>query len=126
MDDIRSARRREFEETMTQALTEAVRLSGGRLRLAFGERDDSPEENLEARHFLKFDERRAGLDIEAYGMTAELVLDYGPTLVEFLLDVLMQFRRDLPESYAAAAAIVREYGMRVFPVDKHDGWRGIF
>jgi hypothetical protein len=104
----------------------AVQHSGERLRLAHNEDDASENFVADAAHFIKFDGKRVGRDVELYGMMGELVEGWQSTLVRFLEEVLMPLKRELPESYAKAGEALRILGESVYPAEILQDWRGIF
>jgi len=104
----------------------AVEHSGGRLRVAFKEGDQSDERRDEAAHFLKLDGRRIGRDIELYGFMGEGPLGWQETLVMFLQEVLMPFANVLPESFDKAGGKLCILGEEVYPSCLIADWRDLF
>lgn len=105
----------------------AVAASGGRLRLAFAEEDGSAMLARGAHRFLKLDDKRLGRDIELYARTmAETILSWPQVLPMVLEELVMPLRCILPESYEAAAKLLKELGETVYSGETLEAWRGLF
>lgn len=104
----------------------AVQHSGGRLRLAFNEEDESEEFVGGAARFLKLDGKRLGRDIELYGFMGDDVIGWQQTLAMFLGEILSPLKSVLPESYAKAGAVLRMLGESVYPENILQQWRDLF
>ena len=61
----------------------AVGASGGRLRIALHEEDQSEDFQPEAQRFLKFDDKRLGRDIELYGFLGDQLMGWQELLPTF-------------------------------------------
>jgi hypothetical protein len=104
----------------------AVQYSGGRLRLAFNEEDNSKQFVDGAAHFLKLDEKRIGRDIELYGFMGDSIAGWQHTLAIFLEEILFPFKSKLPKSYAEAGKALRTLGESVYPKNILQQWRNLF
>lgn len=104
----------------------AVQHSGGRLRLAFNEEDDSEEFVGGAARFLKLDGKRIGRDIELYGFMGDDIAGWQQTLAMFLEEILLPLKSVLPESYAKAGEALRTLGESVYPENILQQWRDLF
>ncbi|MEK7520051.1 MAG: hypothetical protein AAB581_02305 [Patescibacteria group bacterium] len=104
----------------------AVQHSGGRLRLAFNEEDESEEFIGSAARFLKLDGKRLSRDIELYGFMGDDIAGWQQTLAMFLEEVLFPIKSELPESYAKAGEALRTMGESVYPKNILKQWRGLF
>ena len=98
-------------------------LSGGKIRIAFNEKDDSTAEDKEAAHFLKLNDKREGRDIELYGLMAKISPEQA--LPDFL-GLLLSFKKECPESYEKASVQLKELGSRVYTGDILNDWNGLF
>lgn len=103
----------------------AVRHSGGRLRLAKSEQDDSTKSEPEAGHFLKLDRKRLGRDIALYSFMGEFG-GWEGILPMILEEILLPLRFTLPESYNEASKLLRELGESVYPEHLIEEWRHLF
>ena len=101
-----------------------VNVSEGRLRIAFKEADNSKKEEPEAAHFLKIDEQRLGRDLELYDL---LTLVGGPeqSLADFV-NVVLVLKEKLPKSYEVGSQMLKDLGLKVYPVDLQKNWLEIF
>jgi len=98
--------------------------SGGKIRIAFQEEDDSTEKNIEAANFLKLNEERLARDIQVYGLMAKISPE--DALPSFLGEVLIPIKIECPESYEKAAVQLKEMGLRVYADDIINDWNGLF
>jgi len=104
----------------------AVQDSGGRLRLAFNEEDESEEFVGSAARFLKLDGKRLGRDIELYGFMGDDIAGWQQTLAMFLEEIVLPLKSKLPESYAKAGEALRTLGESVYPENILQQWRDLF
>jgi len=104
----------------------AVQHSGGRLRLAHNEEDSSRKQCSDAAHFLKFDEKRFGRDIELYGFMGDGPIGWEQTLPTFLEEVILPLKQILPESYAKASEALCELGTAVYSGGTLQSWCELF
>lgn len=104
----------------------AVQHSGGRLRLAFNEEDDSEEFVGGAARFLKLDGKRFGRDIELYGFMGDDIAGWQQTLAMFFEEIIFPLKSVLPESYAKAGEALRTFGESVYPKRILQQWRDLF
>src|SRR3989338_10240222 len=74
----------------------AVQHSGGRLRLAFNEEDESEEFIGGAARFLKLDGKRLGRDIELYGFMGDDIVGWRQTLPVVLEGSIFSLKGELP------------------------------
>lgn len=95
----------EFDKQIGDGLREianlAAQCSGGRLRLAQNEEDESEKTSLNASHFLKLDEKRLGKDIEMYIFLGHRD-SWHEALNQFIIDIILPLAEILPESYKKA------------------------
>ncbi len=103
----------------------AVQYSGGRLRLAFNEEDDTEKFVGDAARFLKFDGNRLGRDIELYGFMGD-ISGWQQPLAMFFEEVLLPFKSLLSESYDKAGEALRTLGESVYPENILQQWRDLF
>lgn len=88
----------------------AIQHSGGRLRLAFNEEDESEEFVGGAARFLKLDGKRLGRDVELYGFMGDKIIGWQQTFAMFLEEIVLPLKSVLPESYAKAGEALRALG----------------
>ncbi|MFA6340997.1 MAG: hypothetical protein WCX27_02010 [Candidatus Paceibacterota bacterium] len=108
---------REFKTalgTFIGVAEEAVKQSGGRLRLAINEADDSPRYEGGAENFLKLDEKRLGNDIEMYVFAVGNVEDWKKTLINFWEQNFLPIKDILPESYRVASERILSLSKSIF------------
>ncbi len=98
--------------------------SGGKIRIAFKEEDDSTTQNKEAGHFLKLNEKRLARDIPVYGIMAKASPEQA--LPNFLGEVLFPIENECPESFEKAAFQLKEMGLRVYADDFINDWNKLF
>jgi hypothetical protein len=103
----------------------AVRHSGGRLRLARNEEDDSEEYAGGAQRFLKLDGKRLGRDIEQYGFIGK-VTGWEQTLAMFLEEVILPLSAMVPESYTKASEELLKLGETVYTGETLADWKELF
>lgn len=106
----------------------AIQNSGGRLRLAFNEEDDSEKfvGSVAGVRFLKLDGKRLGRDIELYGFMGDDIAGWQQTLIMFLEEILFPLKSVLPESYAKAGEALRTFGESVYSEIILQQWRDLF
>lgn len=104
----------------------AVQHSGGRLRTAFNEEDDSEEFVGGSARFLKLDGKRLGRDIELYGFMGDKIQGWQQTLATFLGEILIPIKGGLPDSYSKAGEALRTLGESVYPEKMLQQWRDLF
>ncbi len=104
----------------------AVQYSGGRLRLAFNEEDDSEEFVGAAARFLKLDGKRLGRDIELYGFMGDAIANWQQALAMFFEEIILPIKSVLPESYAKSGEELRLFGESVYPDTIIQRWRDLF
>ena len=104
----------------------AVQHSGGRLRLAFNEEDESEDFVGGAARFLKLDGKRLGRDIELYGFMGDDIAGWQQTLAMFLEEILLPLKSELTKSYAEAGEALRTLGESVYPENILQQWRDLF
>jgi hypothetical protein len=102
----------------------AVKHAGGRLRVAHNEEDQTADPQPEAAHFLKLDGKRLGRDLELYAFMVKLA--GAAALADFIAEVLIRLRGELPGAYAAAAADFKTHGRAHVPPDMRDAWNKLF
>lgn len=98
--------------------------SGGKIRIAFREDDDSTEKNKEVAHFLKLNGKRIARDIQVHGFMARVNPE--KALPSFLEEVLIPIKKECPESYKKAAVQLKELGLLVYAGSILDDWNGLF
>jgi hypothetical protein len=103
----------------------AVMHSGGRLRLACNAADDCTGEEKGAGHFLKLDRKRIGRDVELYAFMMEVQGD-AATLADFIIEVLMPIKAELPEAYRRAGEHLKTEGRAFVPPEMVEAWNGLF
>lgn len=104
----------------------AVKFSGGRLRLAYNEEDESKKFVGNAARFLKLDGKRFGRDIELYGFMGDDIAGWQQVLVMFLKEVILPLRQVLPKSYTKASEALRLFGKSIYPEDLYKQWCQLF
>ena len=104
----------------------AVQHSGGRLRLAFNEEDETEGFVGGAARFLKLNGKRLGRDIELYGFMGDDIAGWQQTLAMFLEEILLPLKSELPESYAKAGEALRTLGGSVYPENILQQWHDLF
>ena len=104
----------------------AVQHSGGRLRLAFNEEDETDEFVGNAARFFKFDEKRLGRDIELYGFMGDDLIGWEEVLFMFLMETIFPIKNELPDSYNKASEALRTLGESVYSADIIQKWRNLF
>lgn len=97
--------------------------SGGKIRIAFNEEDDSMQKNVEAAHFLKVKEKRLGRDLELYAFMAEISPEQAPA--DFI-DVVIAIKNDYPESYQKASVLLKKLGEKVYEGKILEEWNTLF
>ncbi len=107
------------KDTLLEIARKIADSSGGRIRLAYQEGSE------DTGHFLKFDERRFGRDIELYAMLGE-IQGWPATLVEFLMEVVQPLKERVPDSYAAVKTELLDLGLEILPENLHEKWRRCF
>ena len=117
--------REDFLARLLKIAETTAQQSGGRLRLAFNEEDETTELCSEASHFLKFDEKRLGRDIELYGFMSEFAGQMS-ILASFLMEIILPLRADLFDSYKEASDQVRILGESICTPDILESWRQLF
>ncbi len=102
----------------------AVEASEGRLRIAAHEEDESEAINYTGGRFLKLDGKRLGRDIELYAFMGEMSEGGGwnAILPMFLEEVLLEFQRELPESYALSSERLQALGRSVYKGRQLQKW----
>lgn len=101
-----------------------VENSGGKIRLAFGEKSNSLLEDKEVQHFLKLNEKRIGEDIEYYG-SVSVKNNIGHALPE-LYFLIKEIKTDCPLSYTEAISLIQEVGNKIFEGDILVNWNRMF
>ena len=101
------------------AIAEAMQTTD--IRLAYNEEDDSTEVNEEAAHFLKYNEKRVGRDIELYAFMGEIEGDI-VMLCDFLGEVIMPL--NLQDSPAAMA--IQNWGCELMDEENWGDWLDLF
>ena len=105
----------------------AVQHSGGRLRLALSEEDESEEFAGNAARFLKLDGKRLGRDIELYGFMGDGIAGWQQTLAMFLEEILIPLKnKKLSESYTKAGQALCALGESVYPENILQQWHNLF
>ncbi len=104
----------------------AVQNSGGRLRLTYNEEDESRKSVRHKQHFLKLDEKRIGRNLQVYVFLGDEVIGWQQLLGEFLKEVLLPIKSELPKSYAKASEALRVFGESVYSEHLLWQWRGLF
>lgn len=97
--------------------------SGGKIRLAFNESDNSTEKEMEAANFLKLNGKRVGRDIEVYGFMSSFSPEQAlPDFFELLLFI----KSECPESFQEASSQLKELGSKVYEGSILNDWNGLF
>lgn len=112
-------------EDFMKVLEIIVEHSGGKIRIAHNEADESDEKELQAQHFLKVDGKRFGRDMETYDFMASI--NPAQALPDFA-EIVLSIKKDFPESYQHAVVLMKELGQRVYEgrPDLIVSWNGIF
>lgn len=113
----------EFWERLNAIAIKAANASGGVLRVARNEEDDTEDSQPEAQEFLKFNGRRLGRDFRMYAFMAKIA-GPGQALADFA-PVMMVIEKNVP----AAFHVVREdvIGLRDLVAPKfQDEWSAIW
>lgn len=113
-----------MRDDLMQIAKNIAESSGGRIRLAFQEDDDSNSHVPDAAHFLKLDEKRIGRDLELYGFMSEIQGEQ-TTLAMFVEEVILPVKA-VSESYKVAVDAMKTLGRRVYPAEMIDEWDAIF
>lgn len=103
--------KREIDKQIGDGLWEIVNLaveqSGGRLRLAQNEEDESEKTNINASHFLKLDGKRLGRDIKMYIFFGHRD-NWHEAFNQFIIDLILPLAEILPESYKKTTEMANE------------------
>ncbi len=112
-----------MKDKFMQIAANIAEVSGGRIRLAFNEDDDTTELQPEAAHFLKLDGKRIGRDIEVYGFMARV--SGNETALADFCEVILAVK-SVPESYRVGVAAMKTLGREVYPPELIEQWDAIF
>ena len=113
-------------EAFLRIIEVATENSNGRLRVVRQEADWTTSFRPEVGHFLKFDNRGIGRDLEHYAAMGAGPVGWPMTLVLFLTEVLVWLIEELPGSYITATDALREFGEALFPSELVAHWREAF
>ncbi len=101
-----------------------VNASGGRLRVAHNEQDNSTDSQTEAAHFLKVDEKRLGRDLELYSFMSEIM--GWPALVATLLAELLLPIKSIGPVYDAGREILLCWGRDIYTPEQYTEFVTLF
>lgn len=100
--------------------------SGGRLRIAHSEQDDTREPEKEAASFFKLDGKRLGRDIELYHFMGASIMGWPATIVDLVMEVLLPIKDVVPASYGAGRAMLLRWGRAAYTAEQYQEFVTLF
>ena len=91
------------------------------IRLAYHEMDNSTDTNKDASHFLKYEEKRVGRDIELYAFIGKV-----EGTIAMLCDFIAEVLFPLNQQNSIAAQAVMDWGCELTDKENWDDWRELF
>jgi len=100
-----------------------IETSNGKITMAFNEENKTTQVNREAAHFLKYNDKRIGRDLELYAFINEVVGT--PVLLTYLLDEII-FRIKKEKWSKTSSDYLKEWGFEVNKQENRDAWIKLF
>lgn len=123
--DVRAADNKRIEEALIAVFKAAIAHSSGRLVMVCGAKGGSDLHLMSADDFLELDGKRLGGNFDVYKFYAE-GNGWNFLLLSILIEMLLQLKKPLPESYAAAAPLLRKLGETVYRGEQLRAWLDLF
>ena len=97
--------------------------SGGKIIMALNEEDNTNETNKEAAHFLKYNNKRLGRDLELYAFMNE-IMGTPMLLVHLLEEIIFPIKK---ENWSQTSSdYLKEWGAEVNKTEKREDWTNLF
>lgn len=113
----------DIDERILEFAKGITKASGGIVRIAFNEQDETTESDKEADQFLKYKEKRLGRDLKLYGFINEFMNT--PILLAYMLEEILFPLKE--EKWAKQSfEYLKNWGCEVNKPENKEKWMELF